>query len=71
MRRDNGIDDRGGAFADVPRRPVVKPEPMPDFDAHLHAGEDDLGERDQLDPHNKPASLFRAFTRTADDPAQR
>ena len=44
---------------------------MPDSDAPIHAFQDDLTERYQLDPHNKPASLFRAFTRTADDPAQR
>ena len=39
----------------------------PDLDPHIQALGHDLAERSHLDPHNKAASLFRAFNQLADE----
>ena len=40
---------------------------MPELHPHTQALGHDLGERSHLDPHNKAASLFRAFNQLADE----
>ncbi len=40
---------------------------MPELHPHTQALGHDLAERSHLDPHNKAASLFRAFNQLADE----
>ncbi len=44
---------------------------MPDLDPHTQPLGHDLAERPHLDPHNKAASLFRAFSQLADELKQK